>query len=158
MAHLLGAISGNRYCLPGIGENDDWKIPLGQDSLPLQYFLGQRLLQLREDDQGAWRPFRDERGQYVQSSAPVSSFVGSNGEARTFGTLQEVMNLDGSVKVHFGIAPLREPNDNATLLAYRKKPFRSSRNAAVGKRPASSELTGSSPPVTKRYYNRATCR
>ena len=67
------------------------------------------------------------------------------------------MNLDGSVKVHFGIAPLGEPNDNATPLAYRKKPFRSSKNDAVRKRPASSELTGSGPPVTKRYYNRATC-
>ena len=130
MARLLGAMTAIRYCFPGVGANNDWRIPDGPDGYTLEILVGQRLLALRQDEHGTWRPFKDEHDQYVESPAPVSSFVGRNGEARTVGALREVMNLEGWVQVQFSTTPDREVTYDAPLM----------------------DLSGiSTPPTPKRY-------
>ena len=116
MARLISALSGQRYCLPWVGQSNDWKIPCGHEPFPLQSFIGLKLLALRQDDQGNWHPYKDDRGEYVESPAPVSGFVANNHEVRTFGSLQDIMDEDGWVKVSFGKTPLQESFYEAPLI------------------------------------------
>ena len=115
MARLIGALSGERYCHAGVGENDDWKIPPGHVPFPLHYFLDRKLLALRQDDEGNWRPYKDKKGDYVESD-PVAGFVGKAGEVRQYGTLAEIMDLDGWVKVQFATTALQEHSHDAPLI------------------------------------------
>ena len=99
MSRLIGALSGERYCLPGVGESKDWNVPPGPEPFPLESFRGHVLLKLREDDQGNWRPYKDEKGIYVESPAPVAGFVRHDSdEVRIYGCLREVMDVYGWVK------------------------------------------------------------
>ena len=116
MARLIGAFSGERYCLPEVGKSKDWKIPPGHEPFPLQWFLGRVLLKVRQDDQGNWRPYKDEKGIYVESPAPVAGFVGHDSELRIYGCLAEIMDCDGWVKVQFGTTPLQEHSHDAPLI------------------------------------------
>ena len=116
MARLKGALSGERYCHAGVGENDDWKIPSGPQPFPLQDLVGRVLLKLREDEYGNWHPYKNEQGFYVESPAPVTGFQAHDGMVRKYGCLAHIMDSEGWVKVLFGTKPLFEQSEDVPLI------------------------------------------
>ena len=117
MARLISSHSRTCYCLAGVGENKDWEIPCDlEKQFSLQFFIGRKLLKLKQDEQGNCHPCKGKIDECKESSALVSGFIGKNHEVRVIGSLRDFMDEDGWAKVSFRETPLRECSYEAELI------------------------------------------
>ena len=117
MARLVSAMTGERYCLAGVGKDNDWQLPVGSMApFTLQELVGKKLFLLQQTEHGTWGPITEDDGGYVESPAPVAGFVSPDNEVRVYGSLQGVMDEHGWVQVQFGEQPLQESSYDAPLM------------------------------------------
>ena len=71
---LVGAMNGERWCFPGVGNAPEFLVPVRR--FLAEQILGKYLVKLTRKQSGR-APLRDEAtGEVVLSRAPVSAFVG----------------------------------------------------------------------------------
>ena len=96
---LVGAVHGERWCIPGVGKPPEFLVPLR--AFRAEDILGKYLVKLTRQQEG-WALLRDETtGELVLSLAPVSAFVGGGGRPYMYGTLARIANDEGVVFVMF---------------------------------------------------------
>ena len=103
---LIGALDGQRFCLPGVGEAPEYLVPVrafpAQDILKFKTYL----VKLTRGDKG-WEVQRDEAtNEPVLSNAPVAYFLDAiHGLPYMRRSLGRIANMEGEVAVVFGFEP-----------------------------------------------------
>ena len=101
---LVGAVAGERYCLPENGMPPDFLVLV--QKFPAEGIINRYLVRLIKTEEG-WALHRDaETGAPVLSSAVVSAFIGKDKRPYQHGSLARIANDEGNVLVKFGDAPL----------------------------------------------------
>ena len=96
---LVGAVHGERWCFPGVGQSPDFLVPVR--AFQAEEILTKYLAKLTKQQEG-WALLRDEAsGEPVLSPAPVSAFVGGDGRPYMYGSLARIANREGMVFVMF---------------------------------------------------------
>ena len=108
---LVGAVNGRRYSLPGVGEADNWTIPVA--AFEVKDVIGRRLILLHEPDaRGVLCLARGSAPGYefVLSPGCVTAILSQDGEVRTCGLLAPLADERFEIRVLFGDRPLQEPS------------------------------------------------
>ena len=109
---LVGAMNGERWCFPGVGNAPEFLVPVQR--FFAEQILGRYLVKLSRKQEG-WAPVRDEAtGKFVLSCAPVSAFVGGDGRPYMSGSLARIANDEGMVFVMFDYVSPPAPCESAS--------------------------------------------
>ena len=99
---LWGALHGDRWCLPGVGDANGFLVPV--HVFPAERIVGRYLLKLIRTEEG-WEPLRDDNKQLVLSPAPVSEFVDKHKKPYAYGSLAIIADDEGRVDMFFHHTP-----------------------------------------------------
>ena len=112
---LVGALTGERYALPGVGEADNWSIPTGV--FHVEDLIGKYLVKLEgADEPGRYRFARTPApdNQLILSALPVGGAITKDAKVRCYGPLGPLSNEHGDVALMFGATPMRESVEEDT--------------------------------------------
>ena len=99
---LWGALHGERWGLPGVGDANGFLVPV--HVFPAERIVGRYFLKLIRTEEG-WEPLRDDNKQLVLSPAPVSEFVDKHKKPYAYGSLAIIADDEGRVDMFFHHTP-----------------------------------------------------
>ena len=101
---LVGALAGERYCFPGVGNPPDFLVPVQR--YQAQDIMNSYLVRLLRIQEG-WAIHRNaETRDPTLSPSPVTAFIGKDDRPYQYGCLAKIANEEGTVFVMFGDTPL----------------------------------------------------
>ena len=101
---LVGALAGERYCFPGVGNPPDFLVPVQR--YQAQDIMNSYLVRLLRIQEG-WAIHRNaETRKPTLSPSPVTAFIGKDDRPYQYGCLAKIANEEGTVFVMFGDTPL----------------------------------------------------
>ena len=101
---LVGALAGERYCFPGVGNPPDFLVPVQR--YQAQDIMNSYLVRLLRIQEG-WAIHRNaETREPTLSPSPVTAFIGKDDRPYQYGCLAKIAKKEGMVFVMFGDTPL----------------------------------------------------